>query len=118
MGKSPFILGERSLNTEGGKSEYGGREGDRRQAKGPGLQRGDGAGGRAGGGQEEEEKGGLCWGLHITSRANRDTGAGPQLPESRTPALSQNQLGKSRHLSELQFPHLPDGENNSSSSSH
>lgn len=51
-------------------------------------------------------------GLHITSRASRGPGAEPQSPESRTPALSQNQLGKSHHLSKPQFSHLPNGKNN------
>lgn len=94
-----------SLNREGGK-ETGDRlkaldfREEMEQVAGPGRSRG----------RRERRL--------VLGAANRDTGAGPQSPESRTPALSQNQLGKSRHLSELQFPHLPNGENNSSSSSH
>lgn len=45
---------------------------------------------------------------HITSRANRSALAKLHSPESRTPALSQNQLGKPWSLS-LSFPICPRG---------
>lgn len=69
--------------------------------------------------RREGEKGDRCVLLDVISiQANRATEAEPLSPESRTPALSQNQPGTSHHLPEPQFPHLPNGGNTISSMDH